>query len=79
MSERSESNGAPGGGRTHNLLLRRETLYPLSYGRRMSCFDSIGGRRSIRLPVSRSPASAGEGGTYGSDESEYESSEKEWK
>jgi hypothetical protein len=25
--------GAPGGTRTHGLLLRRQTLYPLSYGR----------------------------------------------
>ena len=24
--------GAPGGTRTHNLLLRRQALYPLSYG-----------------------------------------------
>lgn len=27
---------APDGGRTHNLWLRRPTLYPLSYGRRAS-------------------------------------------
>ena len=26
-------SGAPGGIRTHGLLLRRQTLYPLSYGR----------------------------------------------
>jgi hypothetical protein len=26
-------DGAPGGTRTHDLLLRRQTLYPLSYGR----------------------------------------------
>ena len=26
-------DGAPGGTRTHGLLLRRQTLYPLSYGR----------------------------------------------
>src|SRR5215217_6628627 len=28
--------GAPGGTRTHDLLLRRQTLYPLSYGRSIS-------------------------------------------
>jgi hypothetical protein len=28
--------GAPGGTRTHGLLLRRQTLYPLSYGRTLS-------------------------------------------
>jgi hypothetical protein len=28
-----EEDGAPGGTRTHDLLLRRQTLYPLSYGR----------------------------------------------
>ena len=27
------ASGAPGGTRTHGLLLRRQTLYPLSYGR----------------------------------------------
>ena len=34
--------GAPGGTRTHGLLLRRQTLYPLSYGRVRS--ESIGSR-----------------------------------
>src|SRR3954469_6579770 len=29
--------GAPGGTRTHGLLLRRQTLYPLSYGRATLC------------------------------------------
>ena len=30
---RTRRCGAPGGTRTHGLLLRRQTLYPLSYGR----------------------------------------------
>ncbi len=29
----TQDTGAPGGTRTHGLLLRRQTLYPLSYGR----------------------------------------------
>jgi hypothetical protein len=38
--ERKGKDGAPGGTRTHRLLLRRQTLYPLSYE-----------RTSLRLPA----------------------------
>src|SRR3972149_11546087 len=34
--------GAPGGTRTHGLLLRRQTLYPLSYGRALGRFNQMG-------------------------------------
>src|SRR4051812_17524944 len=52
--------GAPGGTRTHGLLLRRQTLYPLSYGR----------TRPNRVPANRDeseaqrdPAASQDGGT----------------
>src|SRR5687768_15855259 len=41
--------GAPGGTRTHDLLLRRQTLYPLSYGRaraKVSTVPPAAGKRS---------------------------------
>src|SRR5436190_11315550 len=51
--------GAPGGTRTHGLLLRRQTLYPLSYGRTPSevirtiaaCFSSVETKRPLRRGV----------------------------
>ena len=37
--------GAPGWDRTSNPCLRRAVLYPLSYGRDVSCVDNGGRRR----------------------------------
>lgn len=36
--EEAGNKCAPGGSRTHNLLLRRELLYPLSYRRKHDYF-----------------------------------------
>ena len=37
----AEMDGAPGGVRTHNLQLRRLTLYPLNYGRKGALFSAM--------------------------------------
>ena len=47
-------SGAPGGTRTHGLLLRRQTLYPLSYGRtpdEVTSATAVEMRRPLRRGV----------------------------
>ena len=53
---RSKGDGALGGTRTHGLLLRRQTLYPLSYERGTSSV-ATGGQSSRGVPADRSRTS----------------------
>lgn len=42
------NTGAPGGARTHNLLIRSQALYPLSYGGVFRIIHEIAGVLMVR-------------------------------
>ncbi len=50
MNVKVKKNGAPGGNRTPDPLLRRQTLYPLSYGRVIPNFSYYKQFRHFLLP-----------------------------
>jgi hypothetical protein len=62
MNVRSSSGSAPGGSRTPNLLVRSQTLYPLSYGRSIIKHTGVvqtPGKKCLTFPLGEAlPCSA---------------------